>query len=50
MVKGICVLRYDNEAGKGDHRRFGNVEAAYAFSDAEKLFEDFWNDVKRWTD
>jgi hypothetical protein len=25
VVDGACVLRYDNEVGKGDHRHFGNV-------------------------
>jgi Family of unknown function (DUF6516) len=24
---GICVLRYDNEAGKGDHLHIGDDEA-----------------------
>jgi hypothetical protein len=23
VVRGECVLRYDNEVGKGDHRHFG---------------------------
>ena len=26
VVRGECVLRYDNEAGKGDHRHLGAVE------------------------
>jgi hypothetical protein len=28
---GICVLRYDNEAGKGDHRHKGKEEVSYEF-------------------
>jgi hypothetical protein len=24
VVDGVCVLRYDNEVGKGDHRHFGS--------------------------
>ena len=28
VVCGACVLRYDNEAGKGDHRHFGGKENA----------------------
>ena len=28
VVRGKCVLRYDNEAGKGDHRHFGGKESA----------------------
>lgn len=27
VVDGICVLRYDNEAGKGDHRHAKDTEA-----------------------
>jgi hypothetical protein len=48
VVAGDCVLRYDNESGKGDHRHVGDVEAAYSFSSYEKLLADFWADVDRW--
>ena len=34
VVRGECVLRYDNEAGKGDHRHVGEVETAYRISRA----------------
>ena len=44
----VCVLRYDNEAGKGDHRHFGRVEKLYKFVDPETLLVDFWNDVEAW--
>ena len=30
VVKGICVLRYDNEAGKGDHSTSGRLRLATA--------------------
>jgi hypothetical protein len=46
--EGICVLRYDNEAGKGDHRHVGLREERYAFSDADTLLADFWRDVETW--
>ena len=26
VVDGECVLRFDNETGKGDHRHFGSKE------------------------
>jgi hypothetical protein len=42
---GVCVLRYDNEAGKGDHRHFGNTEERYVFADTDALLADFWRDV-----
>ena len=32
VVRDVCVLRYDNEAGKGDQRHFGGKESAYAFT------------------
>jgi len=43
-----CDLRYDNEAGKGDHRHLGDIETAYVFSSYEKLMSDFWTDVEAW--
>ncbi len=48
VVGGVCVLRYDNEAGKGDHRHLGTTETAYAFTTPEKLLADFWKDVDKW--
>ena len=48
VVGGICVLRYDNEAGKGDHRHLGAVETPYTFTTPAKLLADFWTDVDRW--
>lgn len=48
VVGGTCVLRYDNEAGKGDHRHYAGKERAYGFSDADKLIADFQADIARW--
>jgi len=42
---GVCVLRYDNEAGKGDHRHLSDAEERYVFTDAETLLAGFWRDV-----
>lgn len=47
VVDGICVLRYDNEAGKGDHRHVGKRETPYLFVTPERLLADFWNDVEK---
>ena len=47
VESGVCTLRYDNEAGKGDHRHEGKRERPYAFTDAETLLADFWADVDR---
>ena len=46
VVEGECVLRYDNEAGKGDHRHVGDKEYEYQFENAEQLLADFWADVE----
>ena len=48
VVAGECVLRYDNERGKGDHRHLGNEEFPYAFSTPDQLMSDFNADVVRW--
>lgn len=48
VSRGVCVLRYDNEAGKGDHKHVGEVETDYAFNGLDQLRADFLNDVKQW--
>lgn len=48
IVAGECVLRYDNERNKGDHRHVGTVEAPYAFSTSGQLMADFNADIARW--
>ena len=48
VVNAECVLRYDNEAGKGDHRHWGGREVRYEFSTPEKLLADFRQDIERW--
>jgi Family of unknown function (DUF6516) len=49
IVEGACVLRYDNEAGKGDHRHWKGREAPYNFADLDTLQADFWRDVEAMT-
>jgi len=48
VVDGACVIRYDNEAGKGDHRHVGGKEGTYSFTSPEKLIADFERDIARW--
>ena len=43
-----CVIRYDNERGKKDHRHFDDQEAEYTFSSPRKLIMDFESDIVRW--
>ncbi len=50
VVRGECVLRYDNEIGKGDHRHFGGKEGVYVFTTPKQLVTDFQNDIARWND
>ncbi len=46
---GRCLVRYDNETGKGDHRHYGDREEAYRFSTLDQLLADFDADVQRLT-
>lgn len=48
IVDAVCVLRYDNEAGKGDHKHVGNRQLPYDFRSVEDLLVDFWKDVEEW--
>lgn len=48
ISKGKCVLRYDNEAGKGDHLHVNERQVPYRFSNLERLQLDFWHDVETW--
>ncbi|SAK82740.1 hypothetical protein AWB79_05521 [Caballeronia hypogeia] len=48
VVDGECVLRYDNERGKGDHRHSVNRESSYAFSSLKQLLADFRSDMEIW--
>jgi hypothetical protein len=50
VVQGVCVLRYDNEAGKGDHRHARSTESGDAFTTPEQLLADFQYDIARWND
>jgi hypothetical protein len=48
VAHGACVLRYDNEAGKGDHRHWRGSETRYRFASLDKLFADFEGDTRRY--
>jgi hypothetical protein len=48
VADGVCLLRYDNEAGKGDHKHVGEREVPYCFTDLATLQVDFWKDVETW--
>ena len=44
-ARGKCLVRYDNESGKGDHRHFQGKEEEYVFMSVEKLVGDFQKDI-----
>lgn len=48
IVDQRCVLRYDNEPDKGDHKHLGETEYPYTFSTPQALLKDFWFDVDSW--
>ena len=48
VVRETCVLRYDNEAAKGDHRHYNGKQSQYTFSTPEQLITDFQHDITRW--
>lgn len=48
VVGGLCVVRYDNERGKGDHRHVEDREEPVSFGDPESLMDRFFEDVRRW--
>jgi len=47
VMNGECVLRYDNERGKGDHRHIGGIEELITFTSLEALYDAFQADMKR---
>jgi hypothetical protein len=47
QADGHCIVRYDNERGKGDHRHVAENEESYTFSTLRKLIEDFEADIER---
>jgi hypothetical protein len=44
-VDGACLVRYDNERGKGDHKHLEGAELPYLFRGLEATFADFLTDI-----
>ena len=42
-----CALRFDNEAGKGDHKHLDEIEVPYIFSNLATLQADLWAEVNK---
>ena len=49
IVDGVCVLRFDNERGKGDHKHVGVQEVPYAFTSLPHLVKDFLIEIDKWS-
>lgn len=47
-VRGNCLVRYDNESGKGDHKHINGQELPYQFVDRETLITDFKQDISNY--
>ena len=42
-----CLVRYDNERGKGDHRHYGEQENPYPWVSVQQLIYDFKADIEK---
>jgi len=47
LADGTCVVRYDNETGKGHHRHWEGQEESYGFTDVDMLVADFLEDIEK---
>jgi Family of unknown function (DUF6516) len=47
LADGTCVVRYDNETAKSDHRHLEDREEPYQFKDVEGLVADFLEDIEK---
>ena len=45
IVAGECVMRYDNERGKGDHKHIHDREYPVTFTTIENLIASFQADI-----
>ena len=48
VVNGECIIRYDNQSGRGDHVHRGPLESPYDFITIDRLVDDFMRDARRW--
>ena len=48
VVEDACVVRFDNERGRGDHWHYGSLTGTFAFSSVHALLADFQKMIARW--
>jgi hypothetical protein len=46
VVDEVCVIRFDNETGKGDHKHIGEEQVPYTFTSLAQLIADFWTAIE----
>ena len=46
LSDGTCIVRYDNESGKGNHKHIKGKEKSYQFKDVETLVADFLAEIE----
>lgn len=44
---GTCLVRYDNETGKGDHKHIDKHEEPFVFETVETLVADFLQEIEK---
>jgi hypothetical protein len=44
---GTCLIRYDNESGKGDHKHVHGREEPFPFENVETLVADFLQEIDK---
>jgi len=47
LADGTCLVRFDNESGKGAHRHIKGHEESYHFKDVEILVADFLKEIEK---
>jgi hypothetical protein len=47
LADGSCLVRFDNESGKDDHKHVGGQEESYHFIDVETLVADFLAEIEK---
>lgn len=50
IKEGKRLIGYDNAEMKGDHRHYEDRAEPYFFESLDKLFTDFYNDIRRYRD
>ena len=48
IERGLRVIGFDNERGKGDHFHRGDPEFDYRFVTVDRLIDDFFSEVEKW--